>query len=248
MDGLVVVGGLVPSLLINQDSLPEGAETHVGTMDLDIGLALGLLDDQLYRKLTERLRGAGFAQDVNEADRQTRQRWKIELPGRKITVDFLIQPSLPEDRGGRLRNIEADFAALITPGLHLAFQDRECIPITGNTIMGAQAEREVWVCGPGAYVVLKALAFRSRGENKDAYDLFYLIQNYGSGVESVASRLRRLLDDPFTQEALAILRQDFFDPGGLGPDCVAQFRTAGPDEEIKADVAGYFRRLLEICK
>ena len=35
MDDLVVVGGLVPSLLIDQADLPEGATEHVGTMDLD---------------------------------------------------------------------------------------------------------------------------------------------------------------------------------------------------------------------
>jgi hypothetical protein len=33
-----------------------------------------------------------------------------------------------------------------------------------------------------AYVVLKALAFDSRGENKDAYDLFYVVRNYGVGL------------------------------------------------------------------
>ncbi len=45
------------------------------------------------------------------------------------------------------------------------------------------------MCGPGAYVVLKSLAFRSRGENKDAHDLYYLVRNYGTGIEDVASRL-----------------------------------------------------------
>ena len=35
MDDLVVVGGLVPSQLIDQASLPEGADAHAGTTDLD---------------------------------------------------------------------------------------------------------------------------------------------------------------------------------------------------------------------
>lgn len=37
MDKLVVVGGLVPSLLIDQENLPENIEPHVGTLDLDLG-------------------------------------------------------------------------------------------------------------------------------------------------------------------------------------------------------------------
>jgi excinuclease UvrABC ATPase subunit len=39
MPELVVVGGLVPSLLIDQESLAENVTSHVGTMDLDLGLA-----------------------------------------------------------------------------------------------------------------------------------------------------------------------------------------------------------------
>lgn len=45
MDELVVVGGLVPSLLIDHEALSEDTAAHVGTMDLDIGLTLALLDE-----------------------------------------------------------------------------------------------------------------------------------------------------------------------------------------------------------
>jgi hypothetical protein len=48
IDDVVVVGGLVPSLLIDQRDLPEGVSTHVGTMDLDVGLKLALLDHGRY--------------------------------------------------------------------------------------------------------------------------------------------------------------------------------------------------------
>jgi hypothetical protein len=42
MDELVVVGGLVPSLLIDQQNLPAGADAHVGTTDLDVGMTVAL--------------------------------------------------------------------------------------------------------------------------------------------------------------------------------------------------------------
>ena len=44
-DDLVIVGGLAPSLLIDQEDLPEGVEQHVGTMDLDVGLTVAVLDE-----------------------------------------------------------------------------------------------------------------------------------------------------------------------------------------------------------
>jgi hypothetical protein len=37
---VVVIGGLVPSLLIDTRDLPEETSVHVGTMDLDVGLKL----------------------------------------------------------------------------------------------------------------------------------------------------------------------------------------------------------------
>lgn len=245
MDELVVIGGLVPSLLIKQDELPKGADAHVGTMDLDVGLTLALLEEGRYITLTERLRRAGFVQDINDEGNPTRQRWIIDGL-EKVTVDFLIQPSLPGDKGGKLRDIKPDFAAVIVPGLHLAFQDREYVTLEGNTIVGEQARRGVWVSGPGAYVVLKTMAFRLRGENKDAYDLYYLIRNYGSGVADVASRLKPLLGDPSTQMALEYLREDFGDHDGIGPRRVAEFCTGGAEDSIQADVVGFIGQLLDM--
>ena len=240
MDELSVVGGLVPSLLVKQEDLSIGVDSHVGTMDLDMGLTVALLEEGRYRTLTERLRRAGFEQDISGTGHPTRQRWRI-------TVDFLIPPSFPGDRGGALRDIEPDFAAIIAPGLHLAFQDRERVEIAGQTIFGEQATRAVSVCGPGAYVVLKALAFRLRGENKDAYDLYYVVRNYGAGVDDVASRLKPLLDDPSAGEAVRILNEDFREHDGVGPCRVAEFIKGMPDDEIQADVVGFVRQLLDGC-
>jgi hypothetical protein len=240
MDDLVVVGGLAPSLLVAQDG---PVEAHVGTMDLDVGLTVALLDEGRYQALTERLRRAGFNQDENEDGNPTRQRWKITGTA-KVTVDFLIQPTRPEDRGGRLRDIEADFAAVIAPGLHLAFQDRARITLSGPTILGEEATRDVWVCGAGAFVVLKALAFDLRGENKDAYDLFYVLRNFGAGVADVAASLVPLLDDAAAAEAVSILRRDFLAHNGVGPPRVAEFLSGATDDAVQADVVGFVSSLL----
>jgi hypothetical protein len=90
MDELVVVGGLVPSLLIDQEKLPENVTPHVGTLDLDLGLAFALVGEQRYQDVVERLRNANFTADVNEEGKPTRQRWRISDP--PVTVDFLIEP------------------------------------------------------------------------------------------------------------------------------------------------------------
>ena len=246
LDDLVVVGGLVPTLLVPPLSLPEGVDAHVGTVDLDLGFHLAILDEERYRALTDQLRRAGFAPDTNAKGKLTRQRWQIQ-GAEKITVDFLIPPPVEKEaQAGKLQPIEADFAALIIPGLELAFRDRRKVTITGTTLFGEKATREIWVCGPGAYIVLKALAFRNRGENKDAYDLYYLVRNYGSGVADVVAHLRPLLDSERAQQALQILREDFSEPDGVGPMRVSMFLESDRNEEILADVSGFIINLLEL--
>ena len=245
MDEIVVVGGLVPSLLIDQTNLPDHVAPHVGTLDLDLGLAFALVGEERYKEVAERLRHAGFDVDKNDEGKPTRQRWRISDPA--VTVDFLIEPENIEAKPGSLFSLAKDWAAIIAPGLHLAFKDNQVVTLTGLTIAGEKASREIRVCGAGAYVVLKALAFRIRGENKDAYDLFYLLRNYGKGVDDVAELLRPLLADESAQKALAHLREDFLDPEGIGPRRVAEFLYGRPDPETQADTVGFVRALLDVC-
>jgi hypothetical protein len=244
MDELVVVGGLVPSLIIDQSTLSPETDAHVGTMDLDVGLTLAIFDENRYEVLAERLRRAGFVPDTNEEGRLTHQRWKVK-DSEHVTVDFLIPPSDDTDRGGGLKHIQSDFAAIVTPGLRLAFIDRQRITLSGRTIMGEEASREVWVCGPGAYTVLKALAFDGRGENKDAYDLFYVLRNYGAGIGDVVARLRPLLKESETGKAIDILKRDFLNQDGPGPRRVSEFMHGALDDDIQADVVGFVRILLK---
>jgi hypothetical protein len=246
MDDIVVVGGLVPTLLIDQEEPTEGREAHVGTLDLDIGLELALLDEGRYREVAERLRRAGFVLDENPQGNPTRHRWRHDESG--VTVDFLIPPSEDGDRGGTIRHLEADFAAVIIPGLSLAFRDGVRVSLDGETIRGEKARRKVRVCGAGAFVVLKSLAFRQRGEEKDAYDLYYVVKYFGSDVSDVAARVRALMPDPQVEEALSFLAEDFAGHDSVGPIRAAEFIHGVPDEETQADVVGFVARLLGLCR
>lgn len=245
-DELVIAGGLVPSLIIPQDPPPEGAERHVGTRDLDLGFSLAIFEESRYHLIVERFRSGGFEPDVNEAGNTTFQRWKLSN-ALGVAVDFLIPQTSPSERGGSLKHLEPNLAAITTPGLELAFRDRILVPIEGSTPLRERARRSVWVCGPGAYVSLKALAFGLRGENKDAYDLFYVIRNFGDGPDTVAEHMTPLLGSAATAQALDLLARDFIEPEALGPVRVARFTYGRPDEATQADVAGFVSRFLSKC-
>lgn len=247
-DEIVIVGGLVPNLLIPPGTLPAERPPHVGTLDVDLGIAIGILNSQRYRELCERLRSAGFRPDVNAAGRPTNQRWRIAIGARPVTVDFLIPATSANDPGGALLNLEAGFAAIITPGLELAFADKRLVTITGETLLHERASREVWVCEAGAFTVLKALAFQGRGENKDAYDLIYVLQNYGVRIDDIFRRLQPLLSNPFVERAIQILDNDFAEIDRAGPMRVAAFLGEPQDETIRADAAGVARALVQRCR
>lgn len=247
LDEIVIVGGLVPLLLVEQ-STKNADERHVGTTDLDLGFALGLFNDKRYQELTERLRSADFEPDNNERGKPTHQRWRLDAGPTRVTVDFLIAPTCPEDQPGKLKHIDEEFAAIITRGLPLAFRDRENRLIEGLTPARSYAKRVIPVCGIGAFIVLKAFAFRNRSENKDAYDIFYVLRHFGDGLADVASKLKPLLDDPDVPVALGFLEEDFARHDSLGAGAVADFLGDPGSEDVRADVSGLVQALLQLCR
>lgn len=240
LDDLVVVGGLTPSLLIDAE---RAREPHAGTQDLDLGLSLAILEEHRYVALIHHLRSAAFEPDVTAAGTRANHRWRHREE--HVTVDFLIPSRSSAD--ARVRVIAEDLSAVVASALPLAFRDRRKIQLTGRTLRGETATRALWVCGPGAFVVLKALAFRGRGENKDAYDLLYVLENFGAEyLIEVADALRPLMDDPTVGEALAVLRADFTRPSQAGPKRAAEFLSRSGDGRVLADHVGAVQELLRM--
>lgn len=247
-----IVGGLVPSLLIDRELGPgeEDKERHPGTNDLDIGLAIGLLDEKRYAELSKRLRQEGFHPDENDEGNEVRQRWRLE--DLKVTIDFLIPPApgLAEDQ--RIQDLEPDFAALVTRGLGLAFDEKQDVELDGHTLGGEAVRRTIPVCGPAAFVVLKALAFADRAEPKDAYDLVYVIRRSPGRGEAIADRLAKhaAVDRESVHSALELLARDFDGVESIGPQRAARFTIADETEfdDQAADAQGYVDDLLSACR
>ena len=239
-DEIVIVGGLVPCLIVDQTAAES---PHVGTRDLDLGLGLALLDQERYREISGRLRDRGFKPGTKKEGQVTRQTWM--LPGSRITVDFLIPKS---DRGpepGRLQSLEADFAAIVTPALGVAFHDQIVVEIDDVTPAEERARRSVKVSGPAAFVLMKAHALRLRGENKDAYDLVYVLTHFGDGTtRDVAARFQPIAATDEARQALDYLAEDFASPEHLGPVRAARFSPGRLDEKTQADAFGYVQEFL----
>ena len=243
LDEIVVVGGVAPSLLVDQTT---ATEPHVGTTDLDLALSLSILDDKKYSEFATRLKEAGFRPAIKEGGKIIRQTWEMTGKLGRITVDFLIPRSDKADPKRLMQDLEKDFGAVRTQGLELAFRDRRPVVLDARTIEGDYAKRTVNVAGIAAFVILKAFAFRNRGAEKDAYDAFYLIHELG--IDEVVSAVSPFVEDADVgsdvKEALEILARDFTDPEGVGAGSVARFLGDEDNDDLKADVAGAFGAVL----
>ena len=92
--------------------------------------------------------------------------------------------------------------------------------------------------------MLKALAFKNRGKPKDAYDLYYIVRNFGDGPEEVATYFRPIIDTELGREACEILQTDFLEETAIGPARTALFRYGEANAELQADVVGDVSLLL----
>lgn len=251
LDHLCIVGGLAPSLLIDERLGPDPTSGvgHPGTNDLDVAMKLVVLRDRAYAEISTRLRQEGFGPGTNQHGNPTPQRWSLDA--KNVVVDFLLPPVDGGPAAGAVQALEPDFGALVIPGTELVADERELVSLTGHTLTGERVSRTVPVCGPGAFAVLKALAFSERGEPKDAFDLVYVIRRWPSGVDDIASRLVRHADGHgvLVRGALARLAADFHDPDHLGPRRAAEFEAVHADDldPAAADAHGYVDDLLRAC-
>jgi hypothetical protein len=237
MDHVTLIGGAVPSLLIPQGDLQEGVEQHPGTIDVDLGLELMVLEDEGYASIADLLRQAGYRAEDKEEDRIRRQTWRSDPAlGAPVTIDFLIPRSPRQPRSVRLQNLETDFAAVIADGLHLVEHDRRKVRLSGRTLRGEEADREIWVCGPASFVVLKARAVHLREKPKDAYDLHYVLVHWAGGVPDIAKLFREFLNDRDAQEAIEFLRSNYASMDSVGPARAAFFLYGEASEATQDDI------------
>jgi hypothetical protein len=238
-DDVVLVGGLVPAFLVDQAEAAARDEAHVGSIDVDLGIRLAVVDEDRYDELAERLRASGFEPAVNDRGNPTKQTWHYVRAEGSVVVDFLIDETETDGHDwGRTHHLTGDLAALRALGLSLAFDDAETRVIEGSTLEGDEATRAVRVCGPAAFVVLKAIAFRNRGKEKDAYDLVYTMRNWFGGPEAVAERWRTFGDHPATLAALEVLRADFLTEQSVGPRSASRFLYGTVEVGYVADAVG----------
>jgi hypothetical protein len=216
--GVYLTGGLAPRYLIPaRPDADHAAPPHAGTTDVDLVLDLLLLATvEAYRRLEQNLKALGLERGTNDEGRAQHFSWRKPVGGGvTVVVDLLCDAADPAE-GGQVAELpgERRLSALKIPGAHLVTRDYVEVEITAPLLDERGVATEVVrVANVVPFVVLKALAYEDRFEEKDAYDLVYCLTYYGDGPAAVAAqfvdRLRRWPDEPLLRRALAILRDRF---------------------------------------
>lgn len=240
---IVVVGGMVPYLLVDQARV---AEPHAGTTDLDLALSISLVSNGSYKNLPGLLRDAGFTPDSSF--------WRWRHPS-GAALDLLIKTDRTTKGANKTKwLVPNELTALANEFILLAERSpREFSVRAGTDLRGGQCrEVTVRVCAPAPFMALKAYALQNREKAKDAYDLYYMMRHYGPGLgvlaEEYAAILNRgpLAERKLAERGLDWLRQHYETLTSPGPAELVRFMRARDEEadELRSDARGLGRQFV----
>ncbi len=216
-DCLVVVGGWVPDLLLEQADEP-----HVGSIDVDLALDANKLADGRYADLLKLLLdsgryrpGAKPFQLVVEVDLQDGAK-PVE-----VEVEFLA-PREVRLKKNRPKLLEG-FRVLQADACGAAFHAPVRMEISGRTVRGANNRVRLRIASLPDFLVMKAHALAGRDKPKDAYDFCYCLEHAPDGMNALAAVWQNRRNEKDVARAVEILREKFASVDAFGPGQVVEF-------------------------
>jgi hypothetical protein len=97
------------------------------------------------------------------------------------------------------------------------------VAVRGAMPMGGTNQVAIAVCSIPALLAMKGHALNGRYKQKDAYDIYYCIRNYPTGVTALAEDCRPLLEHASGAQGYGVINEKFDTPNGHGPTCVRNF-------------------------
>lgn len=232
---IVVLGGLVPEILTRGQNPP--APNHLGTTDVDILLAMHVIPELDLGPVETALEKLGFAPDGEG------WRWRGPVRERTMKIEFLCDLESEKEHEVIRPPGCARLAAKNLRGTGYVSRDWAWETVTATLPDGREVSAEARFARLGGYLLSKCVAARTRGADKDFYDLAYvLLHNRAGGPgEAAASLVRGPLRDAIPALRLQLLEigERYRTPNAIGPTRYAeQARLVDPEldeAELRAD-------------
>jgi hypothetical protein len=164
---MIVLGGLVPSTLTSGS---PSAPAHLGTTDVDVLLVTHLTADRDLSPIEDALRAMDLAPEGDG------WRWRGRVEGRVVKIEFLCDLN---DQPAEAIVTPAGCTALRAVNLRgtgsVELDNREM------TFDGPDGKVSVRFAALAGYLLSKIAAARTRGADKDYYDLAYVLLQARAG-------------------------------------------------------------------
>jgi hypothetical protein len=222
-ENIVVVGGWVPDLLLSSKESP-----HIGSIDVDLALNHLKLSDEGYMSIQELLISRGYVQGKQPFIFNR----TLKLEGNEITVqvDLLSGEYQGTGKSHRHQKIQGGLARK-TRGCDLVFDNPVVVTVVGKLPDGAWDTVKVRVASIVPFLVMKGMALDERLKEKDAWDIYYCIQNYPGRLDQLIEEFRPNLRHALVREGLEKIGKHFASAKHMGPRFVADFEEITDPEE-----------------
>ena len=241
-DAIAIVGGWVPELL-----LADAEDPHVGSIDVDLALDPGLLEETGYATICARLEQKDYRVDPDGQPFRFFRTVSVEGQEIKVELDLLAPEYGGTGKSHRTQRVQ-DVRARKARGCDIVFGMTEELEIRGSRPDGVHDTARVQIAGVVPFLVMKGMALVDRDKEKDSYDICYVLRHYEGGPETVAAAFRPHLDHGLVKEALVNIAGKFASPDHVGPVSVADFEEATDPEDralIQRDAYERVAALLE---
>lgn len=227
-DNLRIVGGWVPSLLYPNSE-------HIGSIDVDVLLnQLQIRKAEGYKTIKRLLEQNGYKRH-SEKYFTFVKKVKVQGVTYDVDVDFL-SGKYGGDGENRSKHVDG-IKTLPATGGNFAFE----FPPTDVLIEyrrsdGALDKGHINVISVVPYLVMKTAAL-GRGKPKDAYDIYWTIDNYSGGVRALALEFAPYAGKKIIQSMCRKLDEKFASVRHAGPIDVAAFLGISDEEaeRVKQD-------------
>ena len=238
-DDIRIVGGWVPDLMFP-------GEGHVGSVDVDLLINHIKLKDSGYLTMAKILLQNGYKEHPEKYFSFVKQ-VRIDGITYDVDVDILAGMYGGTQKKKRSQHVQG-IKALKATGGDFAFKfDPQTVRIEAERIDGALDVARINVIAVVPYFVMKASAM-GRGKAKDAYDLFFLIKHYQTGVDGLAKLFEDYKDSKIILQMKEKLAEKFASPNHAGPADVAAFLDLEDEEEIAFIKRDAFEQMQALIK
>jgi predicted nucleotidyltransferase len=118
-----------------------------------------------------------------------------------------------------------------------------CVSVNGEFFDGRKERVEIRIASLTLFLALKGRVFSDRLKNKDAWDIYYCLQNYPGSLEALANEISPHLQNELIREGFQCIARLFSSVDDYGPKFATDFDEISDVDEREIMMRDVFERV-----